>query len=161
MAEIVLERLTKVYPDGTKAVSDLDLEVGAGEFVVFEEAQQVPEGVTLTAPVRTARLTAVERHGSGLRVTLDDGSTEDVAVLFVGPTLHQSAPFAEQLGLELNPSGAVRIDEFGRTSLPGVLAAGDMAHLAAFPMPMASVVMASAAGQLAASSAVAGLLQRA
>ncbi|MFW5471344.1 NAD(P)/FAD-dependent oxidoreductase [Knoellia sp. CPCC 206435] len=133
----------------------------AGEFVVFEEGQQVPEGVTLTAPVVAARMTAVERHGSGLRVTLDDGSTEDVAVLFVGPTLHQSAPFAEQLGLELNPSGAVRVDEFGRTSLPGVLAAGDMAHLAAFPMPMASVVMASAAGQLAASSAIAGLLQRA
>ena len=35
VAEISLERLTKVYPDGTKAVSDLDLEVGAGEFVVF------------------------------------------------------------------------------------------------------------------------------
>jgi multiple sugar transport system ATP-binding protein len=35
MAEITLEKLTKVYPDGTKAVTELDLEVGAGEFVVF------------------------------------------------------------------------------------------------------------------------------
>ena len=35
MAEITLEQLTKVYPDGTKAVTDLDLEVEAGEFVVF------------------------------------------------------------------------------------------------------------------------------
>ncbi len=35
MAEIQLERLTKVYPDGTKAVSELDLEVADGEFVVF------------------------------------------------------------------------------------------------------------------------------
>jgi multiple sugar transport system ATP-binding protein len=35
MAEIQLEQLTKVYPDGTKAVSGLDLEVGNGEFVVF------------------------------------------------------------------------------------------------------------------------------
>ena len=30
VAEIVLERLTKVYPDGTRAVTDLDLEVGRG-----------------------------------------------------------------------------------------------------------------------------------
>src|SRR5438067_6460281 len=35
MAEIQLEQLTKVYPDGTRAVSDLDLAVGDGEFVVF------------------------------------------------------------------------------------------------------------------------------
>jgi multiple sugar transport system ATP-binding protein len=35
MAEITLENLTKVYPDGTRAVKQLDLEVGDGEFVVF------------------------------------------------------------------------------------------------------------------------------
>ncbi|KGN37931.1 NAD(P)/FAD-dependent oxidoreductase [Knoellia subterranea] len=130
----------------------------AGEFVVFAEGQDVPDG--LAAPVVTARMTAVEREGDGLRVALDDGTSEDVAVLFVVPMLHQSAPFAEQLGLDLNPSGAVRIDEFGKTSVDGVLAAGDLAHLPVFPMPMASVVMASAAGQMAASSAIAGLLQR-
>jgi len=35
MAEIRLERLTKVYGDGTRAVSELDLEIGDGEFVVL------------------------------------------------------------------------------------------------------------------------------
>ena len=35
MAEIQLERLTKVYPDGTRAVSELDLEISDGEFVVL------------------------------------------------------------------------------------------------------------------------------
>src|SRR5919199_3000726 len=35
MAEITLERLTKVYGDGTRAVSELDLEIGDGEFVVL------------------------------------------------------------------------------------------------------------------------------
>ena len=35
MAAITLESLTKVYPDGTEAVTDLDLVVGDGEFVVF------------------------------------------------------------------------------------------------------------------------------
>ncbi len=35
MAEIGLEALEKVYPDGTRAVERLDLEIGDGEFMVF------------------------------------------------------------------------------------------------------------------------------
>src|SRR6266850_7266451 len=35
VAEIGLEELTKVYPDGTLAVENLDLAIGDGEFVVF------------------------------------------------------------------------------------------------------------------------------
>jgi multiple sugar transport system ATP-binding protein len=35
VAEIQLEKLTKVYSDGTRAVSELDLEIGDGELVVF------------------------------------------------------------------------------------------------------------------------------
>jgi ABC-type sugar transport system ATPase subunit len=35
MAEITLESLSKVYPDGTQAVTDLQLEVASGEFLVF------------------------------------------------------------------------------------------------------------------------------
>ncbi|MEP7334849.1 MAG: sn-glycerol-3-phosphate ABC transporter ATP-binding protein UgpC [Actinomycetota bacterium] len=35
MADITLEQLTKVYPDGTKAVTSLDLKIEDGELVVF------------------------------------------------------------------------------------------------------------------------------
>jgi multiple sugar transport system ATP-binding protein len=35
VAEIQLENLTKVYPDGTQAVSEMNLDVPNGEFVVF------------------------------------------------------------------------------------------------------------------------------
>jgi multiple sugar transport system ATP-binding protein len=35
VAQIKLDRLTKVYPDGTKAVSELNLDIADGEFVVF------------------------------------------------------------------------------------------------------------------------------
>jgi multiple sugar transport system ATP-binding protein len=35
VAEIQLDRLTKVYPDGTEALTGLDLEIADGEFVVF------------------------------------------------------------------------------------------------------------------------------
>ena len=48
------------------------------------------------------------------------------------------------------PSGSIEIDDLGRTSLPGVFAAGDLAHRASFPGPMAAVTLAAAAGQFAA-----------
>jgi multiple sugar transport system ATP-binding protein len=35
VADIALAALEKIYPDGTKAVSQLDLEIGDGEFMVF------------------------------------------------------------------------------------------------------------------------------
>jgi len=35
MAAITLDKLTKVYGDGTRAVSELDLEIDDGEFVVL------------------------------------------------------------------------------------------------------------------------------
>jgi multiple sugar transport system ATP-binding protein len=35
VAEIQLDKLTKVYPDGTEALTSLDLEIDDGEFVVF------------------------------------------------------------------------------------------------------------------------------
>src|SRR3989442_14070051 len=35
MAEVTLENVGKVYPDGTEAVKDLSLEIANGELVVF------------------------------------------------------------------------------------------------------------------------------
>lgn len=136
----------------------------ASELVVLADGEDVPDGLAPTTVVRPERVVAVERHGDGVRVVLEgaDGQQvhEQVAGLFVRPELRQSAPFAEQLGLELNPSGAVRVDEFARSSRERVLCAGDLAHLPAYPMPMSSVVSAAAAGQLAASSAIMALLSR-
>ena len=136
----------------------------ASDLVVFTDGEALPEDWDRRPRVRTGRVLSVERHDGGVRVTLEgvDGaqSYEQVAGLFVKPAMTQSAPFAEQLGLELNPSGCVRVDEFGRTSRPGVFAGGDLAHLPAYPMPMASVTMAAAAGQVAASGAIMAVLSR-
>src|SRR3954470_23184974 len=35
VASITLDRLTKIYADGTRAVAELDLEIADGELVVF------------------------------------------------------------------------------------------------------------------------------
>lgn len=105
-----------------------------------------------------AAVTGFERTGDGVRVRLADGSAEEFGGVFVTTTLSQAAPFAERLGLAMLPSGCVEVDAMGRTSVPGVHAAGDMAHVAALPMPMQAVLTAAASGQVAASSLVAYLL---
>ena len=35
MAEIILDKVTKRYPDGTEAVNQLDLDIADGEFMVL------------------------------------------------------------------------------------------------------------------------------
>jgi thioredoxin reductase len=97
-------------------------------------------------------VTGVERAAHGARVSFADGPHEELGGIMVAPTLHQAAPFAGQLGLELRESGCVAVDAFGRTSMPGVFAAGDLAHTEATPMPVSSVLAAAAAGQIAAAS---------
>ncbi|GAB3243685.1 NAD(P)/FAD-dependent oxidoreductase [Nocardioides dilutus] len=115
---------------------------------------ELPDGVT----VRTEPVTGVCRSPAGVRVGFGSGPDEELAGLYIRTDISQAAPFAEQLGLALLPSGCVEVDVMGRTSVPGVHAAGDMAHLAALPMPMSSVLAAAASGQVAAASLVAYLL---
>ena len=99
--------------------------------------------------VHPASVVSVEAQGDGVRVRTADGDVEAAGIFVAAGTMRQRAPFAAQLGLQLADSGAILIDEFGRTSLPGVSAAGDLAHRASLPGPLAAVVQASAAGMAA------------
>ena len=102
--------------------------------------------------VRPEPVTGACRSASGARVSFTEGPDEEVGGLFVTTSFGQAAPFAEQLGLRMLLSGCVEVDVVGRTSLPGVYAAGDLAHSAALPGPMASVLNAAAAGLMAATA---------
>jgi thioredoxin reductase len=105
--------------------------------------------------VRTEPVLGVRRSALGLDVSLDStGGAGPVSLggLFVHTTWAPTAPFADQLGLDRSPVGAVVVDGFGRTSRRGVYAAGDVAQPAGLPMPMSSVLAAAAGGQVAAAS---------
>ncbi|HEY5821359.1 MAG TPA: NAD(P)/FAD-dependent oxidoreductase [Propionibacteriaceae bacterium] len=103
------------------------------------------------------RVQRVERREGGLDLTLDDG-TIHVDGMFIAPAFSQSAPFAEQLGLDLNESGCIRVNAFQGTSVPGVFAAGDAAHVADLPMPMSSILTSQAAGLVAGAACLQHLL---
>ncbi|WP_460797018.1 NAD(P)/FAD-dependent oxidoreductase [Microbacterium sp. GXF0217] len=135
----------------------------AGEIIVFplDDAAH-PDVVELLAQtgatVHPAPVESVEGTDGDVTVRTTEGDVP-VAGLFVAVgDIRQRAPFAEQLGLRMLPSGAIEVDDFGSTSLPGVSAAGDLAHRAALPGIMASVVAAAAAGQMAAVGAVRDLM---
>lgn len=108
----------------------------------------------LGAQVHDAAVRAAGRGvEGGLVVDLTDGSTVDLGGLFVRTQVSQAASFAAQLGLELDELGMVLTDPQGRTSRPGVYAAGDLAHVRGIPS-MPSVLTAAAAGMAAAAACV-------
>lgn len=76
--------------------------------------------------------TPVERiaeSDTGLTVSLADGQTLTSAVVYTKPIRVQfNNELAMQLGCELSQSGSVLTDAAMQTSVPGVFAAGDLAH---------------------------------
>lgn len=110
--------------------------------------------------VPVADVVRIAEHGDGLRLTLADDSTMDVDGLFASSTVRVS-PLVAALGLEVGASGAVLIDPMGRTSRPGIYAAGDTAHVRELPGPMQSIATAIAAGMAAGATVAADALAHA
>lgn len=137
----------------------------SGKRVAIQDSPNAGHAVALLSPIAGSitvvpPVTRVASSAAGLVVT--SGSTAVVVDgLFAHPAFEQAAPFADQLGLELRESGCIAIDMFGHTSVPGVFAAGDLAHVADLPMPMPSVLAAAHAGQLAGAMVVREVLMQA
>jgi thioredoxin reductase len=94
--------------------------------------------------IRDDPVARLEAEGDKLaRVVFADGSTDARSGLFFMPSFTPS-PLPAQLGCELDESGAIVIDEDGRTSVPGLFAAGDATT------DKKAVVLAAAAGSRAA-----------
>jgi thioredoxin reductase len=101
-------------------------------------------------PVRGEPVARFEGDDGRLeRIVLEGGEPLDRDAVFIATVLHQRSDLAGRLGCTMLPDGCVEVDEFARTSVPGVYATGDMAHRASLPMPFAAVSWASASGTLA------------
>jgi multiple sugar transport system ATP-binding protein len=113
VAEITLERLTKVYPDGTEAVTSLDLEVGDGEFVVFVG----PSGCGKTTALRM--VAGLETITSGTvriegRVVNDlPPKDRDIAMVFQNYALYPHMNAHRNMGFALKMRGLPK-DEVDR-----------------------------------------------
>jgi thioredoxin reductase len=78
--------------------------------------------------VRETPLKPVEGKNSSLKLHFSDGRTLDRRALFFHAPRTQSSDLAQQLGCEMSEEGAVAVNAMGQTTVPGVYAAGDLAH---------------------------------
>ena len=112
VAEITLEKLNKVYPDGTHAVRDLDLEVDDGQFVVFVG----PSGCGKTSALRM--IAGLEPISDGIvriggKIVNDlPPKNRDVAMVFQNYALypHMTAYKNMAFGLKMRQVDKVEID---------------------------------------------------
>ncbi|HWO70862.1 MAG TPA: sn-glycerol-3-phosphate ABC transporter ATP-binding protein UgpC [Actinomycetota bacterium] len=112
MAEIVLEDVSKVYPDGTRAVSDLDLGIADGEFMVLVG----PSGCGKTTALRMIAGLEDVTEGTiriGERVVNDvPPKDRDVAMVFQNYALYPHMTVYENMafGLRLRRMDKAEID---------------------------------------------------
>jgi len=113
VAEIQLERLSKVYADGTRAVHELDLEIADGELVVFVG----PSGCGKTSALRM--IAGLEDISSGnVRVGGDivndlPPKSRDIAMVFQNYALYPHMNVYDNMGFGLKMRGIDR-EEIGR-----------------------------------------------
>ncbi|ALI99346.1 NAD(P)/FAD-dependent oxidoreductase [Rufibacter tibetensis] len=77
------------------------------------------------------------------QVVFTDGSTREVNAIFARPAFVQHCSIPQELGCQLTETGHLQADAFQRTTVPGVLAAGDATTM------MRTVALAVAAGSMA------------
>src|SRR5438093_171499 len=112
MAEIKLEQLTKVYPDGTKAVKELDLEIADGELVVLVG----PSGCGKTSALRMVAgledITDGKVWIGGRVVNRVPPKDRDIAMIFQNYALYPHMTAAGNMGFALRmrklPKGQIK-----------------------------------------------------
>lgn len=120
-----------------------------GEFPIAVEPRDLLK--SRNVQVHRGVLSRLEGHGTSLeRLVFTDGTTATCQALYCQAPTRQRSDLAARLGCRLFDDGAVEVNEFGQSTRPGVFAVGDMARTAAFPFAARQVIMAAAAGTVAA-----------
>jgi thioredoxin reductase len=116
---------------------------GVGVVTEAEEASLAERGVR----VDRREMSDVAGDRTGLTgVTLADGETVPRVAAFVRPVYAPNLAYVASLGLEVDGDGYLVVDGSGRTSVPGVYAAGDSTA----PGPQQLIVAAGAGAKVAA-----------
>jgi len=98
-------------------------------------------------PVMDSPIQSIESEDGMVRqIVLEDGNKVECTGIFFAPKLVIGSDLAQKLGCEVTESGTVIVDEFAKTSVPGVFSSGDAAS------EMYQAIMAASLGALAAVS---------
>src|SRR5437764_5352090 len=110
MAEITLEKLTKVYPDGTAAVSDVDLEIADGQLVVFVGPSGCGKTTALRMIAGLETITSGEVTIAGHVVNDVPPKHRDIAMVFQNYALYPHMNAADNMGFGLKMRGMKKSD---------------------------------------------------
>jgi len=101
MAEIVLDKVTKRYPDGALAVQEADFEVADGEFVILVGPSGCGKSTMLNMVAGLEDITTGELRIDGQRVNEKAPKDRDIAMVFQSYALYPHMSVRENMAFPL------------------------------------------------------------
>ncbi|TQM81050.1 carbohydrate ABC transporter ATP-binding protein (CUT1 family) [Saccharothrix saharensis] len=101
MAEIVLDSVTKQYPDGAVAVRDVDIEIADGEFIILVGPSGCGKSTTLNMIAGLEDITSGELRIGGERVNERAPKDRDIAMVFQSYALYPHMTVKENMAFPL------------------------------------------------------------
>ncbi len=113
MADIVLDNVSKKYPDGFEAVKDLSLEIADGEFVILVGPSGCGKSTALRMVAGLEDITGGELRIGGEVVNQKAPKDRDIAMVFQNYALYPHMTVGENMGfaLKLAKVDQAEIDE--------------------------------------------------
>src|SRR5918912_4620094 len=108
MAEIVLDKVTKRYPDGTEAVKSLNLEMRDGEFVILVGPSGCGKSTALRMIAGLEEISDGELRIGGNVVNDLAPRDRDIAMVFQNYALYPHMTVRENMGFALELARAPR-----------------------------------------------------
>ncbi|MFI7075005.1 ABC transporter ATP-binding protein [Micromonospora sediminicola] len=101
MADIVLDKVSKRFPDGTTAVRDVDLEIADGEFVILVGPSGCGKSTTLNMIAGLEDISSGELRIAGQRVNDKAPRDRDIAMVFQSYALYPNMTVRENMAFPL------------------------------------------------------------
>ena len=101
MAEIVLEHITKRFPDGSLAVNDFNLDIADGEFVILVGPSGCGKSTTLNMIAGLEDISSGELRIGGQVVNNKSPKDRDIAMVFQSYALYPHMTVRENMGFAL------------------------------------------------------------
>ncbi|WP_037316310.1 ABC transporter ATP-binding protein [Amycolatopsis orientalis] len=101
MAEIVLEKVSKKYPDGALAVSEVDITIADGEFIILVGPSGCGKSTTLNMVAGLEDITSGELRIDGQRVNEKAPKDRDIAMVFQSYALYPHMSVRENMAFPL------------------------------------------------------------
>jgi multiple sugar transport system ATP-binding protein len=120
LADIVLDKVTKKYPDGTTAVHEIDLSIADGEFIILVGPSGCGKSTTLNMIAGLEDITSGELRIAGQRVNDKAPKDRDIAMVFQSYALYPNMTVRENMAFPLRLAKldkaviAAKVDEAAR-----------------------------------------------